>query len=164
MLLATLLLLLSASSSASDLPPGEGKAIVERTCVSCHALKVVTAKRASKEQWSTLVDQMISRGADLSDDEVEIVVDYLAKNFGPTKEPDGAEKNHSQSGLVNTNQGTASLLTGIPLTGTPGISRDQFASNMPYRNRNSSLKEWQYLSKLLGIEVREIENGKIEKK
>ena len=102
MLLATLLLLFSASSSASDLPPGEGKAIVERTCVSCHALKVVTAKRASKEQWSTLVDQMISRGADLSDDEAEIVVDYLAKNFGPAKEPDGGEKNHTQSGSMNT--------------------------------------------------------------
>ena len=96
MLLATLLLLFAASSSAATLPPGEGKAIVQRTCVSCHALKVVTAKRASKEQWSTLVDQMISRGADLSDDEVEIVVDYLAKNFGPAKNQTVARKSHSK--------------------------------------------------------------------
>jgi hypothetical protein len=162
MLLATLLLLFSASSSASDLPPGEGKAIVERTCVSCHALKVVTAKRASKEQWATLVDQMISRGADLSDDEIGIVVDYLGKNFGPTKEPDGSEKDHSQSGSVNTNKDTASLLTAIPLTGTSRISSNQFAPSMPYRNRNSSLKEWQDLSKLLGIDAGKDSNGKIE--
>jgi polyhydroxyalkanoate synthesis regulator phasin len=140
MLLATLLLLFSASSSASDLPPGEGKAIVERTCVSCHALKVVTAKRASKEQWSTLVDQMISRGADLSDDEAEIVVDYLAKNFGPAKEPDGGEKNHTQSGSMNRNQSMNQT------------SSDQFASSVPNRNRNTSLKEWHNLSKVLGIE------------
>ena len=78
MLLATLLLF-AAPSNVTTLPPGEGKAIVQRTCVSCHALKVVTAKKASKEEWSVLVDQMVSRGADLNDDEIEIVVDYLAK-------------------------------------------------------------------------------------
>ncbi len=93
MLLTTLFLFLSSAPAAKTLPPGQGKEIVQRSCVSCHALKVVTAKRASKEQWSALVDQMISRGADLNDDEVEVVVDYLAKNFGTTKAPAGG-KNH----------------------------------------------------------------------
>jgi mono/diheme cytochrome c family protein len=92
MLLTTVFLL--AALPHVNLPPGKGKAIVQRTCVSCHALKVVTTKRASKEQWSTLVDQMLSKGADLNDDEVEIVVDYLAKNFGTTKAPSrGPRKN-----------------------------------------------------------------------
>jgi len=60
-MLLTTVLLLAASAKPATLPPGKGKAIVQRTCISCHALKVVTAKRASKEQWSALVDQMISR-------------------------------------------------------------------------------------------------------
>jgi mono/diheme cytochrome c family protein len=94
MLLTTLFLFLSSAPVAKTLPSGQGKEIVQRSCVSCHALKVVTAKRASKEQWSALVDQMISRGADLNDDEVEIVVDYLAKNFGTTKARAGGKKGH----------------------------------------------------------------------
>jgi cytochrome c5 len=98
MLLETLLLFFATMPHATALPPGKGKAIVERTCASCHAIKVVTTKRASKEQWSTIIDQMLSKGADLNDDEVEIVVDYLSKNFGATKAPASAEKFQGQSG------------------------------------------------------------------
>jgi mono/diheme cytochrome c family protein len=106
-MLLTTILLLTASVNAAALPPGKGKAIVQRTCISCHALKVVTAKRASKEQWSALVDQMISRGADLNDDEVEIIVDYLARNFGAAKAPASTKNNHSQTGPVNGNNAAA---------------------------------------------------------
>jgi cytochrome c5 len=98
MLLETLLLLFATTPQATALPPGKGKAIVERTCVSCHAIKVVTTKKASKEQWATIVDQMLSKGADLNDDEVEIVVDYLSTNFPATKAPDAGEKFRSQAG------------------------------------------------------------------
>lgn len=95
------LLLLAAASSPASLPPGKGKAIVQRTCVSCHALKVVTTKRATKEQWSAVINLMLSKGADLDDDEVDVVVDYLAKNFGPTKASAGGEKKHNLVGSVN---------------------------------------------------------------
>lgn len=102
MLLTTLFLFLAAPPAVTHLPPGKGKAIVQRSCAGCHALRVVVAKRASKEQWSVLVDQMISRGAEIDDEEVEIVVDYLAKNFGVTKTPaigtKSATKNPTQSG------------------------------------------------------------------
>jgi len=106
-MLLTTVFLLAALPKVTTLPPGKGKAIVQRTCISCHALKVVNAKRASKEQWSALVDQMISRGADLEDDEVEIVVDYLARNFGTTKGPASTKNNHSQTGPVNGNNAKA---------------------------------------------------------
>jgi len=58
MFLATTFLLLAtapAATAAKSLPPGKGKAIVERTCASCHAIKVVTTKKASKDQWATIV-------------------------------------------------------------------------------------------------------------
>jgi mono/diheme cytochrome c family protein len=106
-MLLTTVLLLAASAKPGTLPPGKGKAIVQRICISCHALKVVTAKRASKEQWSVLVDQMISRGAELDDDEVEVIVDYLARNFGTTKVPASTKPNHSQTGPVNGNHAAA---------------------------------------------------------
>jgi mono/diheme cytochrome c family protein len=75
----------------SDLPPGEGKAIVERACIGCHALKVVSSKRATKKEWASVVDQMISRGAEVDDDEVETLIKYLSKNFP------AADKNSSPS-------------------------------------------------------------------
>src|ERR1700682_4690402 len=106
-MLLTTVFLLAASANAAALPPGKGKAIVQRTWISLHALKVVTAKRASKEQWSAIVDQMISRGADLNDDEVEIIVDYLARNFGTTKAPASTKNNHSPTGPVTGNNATA---------------------------------------------------------
>ena len=83
----TTLVYLAFAANVSSLPPGKGKAIVQRDCAGCHALKVITSKRATREQWSTLVDQMVSRGADVPDEEIETVVEYLNKNFGATKKP-----------------------------------------------------------------------------
>lgn len=90
--------MLAAPGNVTNLPPGKGKPIVQHACTGCHVLKVVTAKRASKEQWSVIVDQMMSRGAELEDEDVEIVVDYLSKNFGATKTPAATGKTHTQTG------------------------------------------------------------------
>jgi hypothetical protein len=73
-----------AQNDAAALPEGAGKAVIQRMCVGCHQISVITAKRATKEQWSTLVQQMVSRGADGSDEDINIVVDYLSKNFPAT--------------------------------------------------------------------------------
>lgn len=83
----TTLVYLAFAANVPSLPPGKGKAIVQRDCVGCHAIKVITSKRASRDQWSTLVDQMVSRGADVPDEEIETVVEYLNKNFGTSKKP-----------------------------------------------------------------------------
>lgn len=77
----------------ASLPDGPGKAIVLRACVQCHALKVVTSKRASADNWATTVNNMVNRGAVLSDDEMDEVIDYLSRNFKPapsdqTQQPD----------------------------------------------------------------------------
>jgi mono/diheme cytochrome c family protein len=67
------------------LPDGPGKEIVSRACVKCHSLDVVTNKRASQDEWAKTVDDMLNRGAELSDDEADKVVDYLSKNFKPAE-------------------------------------------------------------------------------
>lgn len=103
------ILLFAAASSPVKLPPGKGKAIVQRTCASCHALKVVTTKRATKDQWTAVINRMLSKGADLDDDEVDVVVGYLSKNFGAAKAAAGGEKKKDgQSGSANANRTTAS--------------------------------------------------------
>jgi cytochrome c5 len=65
------------------LPNGAGKPIVQRVCATCHTLKVVTTRRASQAEWAKTVDDMVNRGAELSDDDIDKVIDYLSTNFKP---------------------------------------------------------------------------------
>ncbi len=86
--LTTLALVSSAPAQAAapveaPLPEGPGKAIVQKMCVGCHAISVVTSRRATPEQWTNIVQQMVSRGADGTDEEIETVTRYLSTNFPP---------------------------------------------------------------------------------
>ncbi|HYA17774.1 MAG TPA: c-type cytochrome [Bryobacteraceae bacterium] len=80
-----LALFAAALSPAADLPDGPGKELVQKQCASCHGLYKVTDERKTEEEWAVEVDKMVATGATLSDAEFDIVVKYLAKNFGPEK-------------------------------------------------------------------------------
>ena len=73
--------------SAQGLPDGPGKDVVDTQCGSCHGLEQVTAHRDTKEGWGSVVDYMVSRGMATTDDEVKIIIEYLAKNFPPAPKP-----------------------------------------------------------------------------
>ena len=90
----TPVLYLAFFAATPTLPAGKGRTIVQRSCKGCHALKVVTAKRATKEQWKVLVDQMITRGAEVEDEEFDTLLTYLSRNFGPVKDKPGTTKAH----------------------------------------------------------------------
>ena len=79
------------------LPEGEGKAIVEAKCNQCHFLRRLTQMRWTHDNWEQKIawmrERIHERGAvDLTEQEVTIVVDYLAKNFSnttPKADPNG---------------------------------------------------------------------------
>jgi len=62
--------------------PTDAAALVNRVCSSCHAVEVVTNSKMDRESWKGTVDNMVSRGAIASPQEMSLIVDYLAKNFG----------------------------------------------------------------------------------
>lgn len=65
------------------LPPGETKALVERTCgQGCHSLEVVTSQRMSSNEWTAMVQTMIARGAPASEQEAAAIVNYLSSTLG----------------------------------------------------------------------------------
>lgn len=97
-----------AQSNNVNLPDGPGKPIVQRMCTGCHSLSTVTSKHATKEQWSNTVQQMVSRGADGTDEEIETVVDYLAKNFPPVKDDKSSTSPAPQSSMVPAHIGQPS--------------------------------------------------------
>jgi mono/diheme cytochrome c family protein len=73
----------SQPKSEVELPEGDGKAIATEYCQDCHKLTNVAKARKAPDDWHDTVQTMMDRGARLPQDKFEILVRYLAKNFGP---------------------------------------------------------------------------------
>lgn len=70
------------AQSQAALPPGTGRQVLERMCTRCHGLNVITGQRMNHNEWSDEVQDMISRGAVGTPEDVNQVVAYLTANFG----------------------------------------------------------------------------------
>jgi cytochrome c5 len=66
-----------------ELPDGDGKAIAMENCQACHKLTNLMKAHKSLDDWKDTVQTMIDRGANVPEDKVDILVQYLTKNFGP---------------------------------------------------------------------------------
>ena len=73
----------AAQSPPPQLPEGPGKELVEAVCTACHTLERVVAKRATKAEWQDKVLEMLQEDPDITQQERDQIVDYLAKNFPP---------------------------------------------------------------------------------
>ena len=73
------------SPSASEPTPvpteHPGKAIVASRCVGCHALNKIEQVRFNERGWTLLVDNMVSYGAQLSEEQKLLAVDYLVQTY-----------------------------------------------------------------------------------
>lgn len=134
--LAAGLLCIGPSAAAQD----ESKALLERACVKCHALAITTRQRNDKERWSAIVDDMVTRGAVLTDDEIEKIIDYLAKNLGPR---------------VNVNKASAE-----DLAKALEVPKAAAAAIVEYREKNGSFKNLENLKKVTAVDAKEIESRK----
>jgi competence ComEA-like helix-hairpin-helix protein len=129
---------LSAMALGQSLPEGPGKAVTERMCKPCHGLDNVVRERRTKDRWTEIVDDMVSRGAKGTDAEIDQVIDYLAAHFGAT---------------VNVNKAEAPELIGIL-----GLSAAAADAIVRYRAEKGSFKSIQDLMKVPGIDTKKIES------
>ncbi len=74
---------------AAELPDAPGRDTVKKVCAACHPAEVVLSKGMSREQWGSIVSNMIGRGAKGTDEEFAQIVDYLAKNLPPSANAPG---------------------------------------------------------------------------
>lgn len=74
----------SLAQNANPLPPGDGRDLVAVACSQCHYLGTIAKIRDGAPGWRIYVDNMVLRGAQLSQPEIETVVNYLAVNLGPS--------------------------------------------------------------------------------
>jgi photosynthetic reaction center cytochrome c subunit len=56
--------------------------LVNTVCASCHSLDRVKDKTADKDGWTTTVTRMKGLGANLTDEQVPVVVEFLTRAFG----------------------------------------------------------------------------------
>jgi mono/diheme cytochrome c family protein len=68
-------------------PPGPGLAIINEKCSVCHTTASVFSQHRSPDDWAATVQLMVDRGADLSPDETNVVIGYLAENFPAAAKP-----------------------------------------------------------------------------
>jgi mono/diheme cytochrome c family protein len=72
--------------SDDPLPEGKGKDVVMRLCSGCHAVTVFSKERHTPEKWASIVDSMVSRGMDATDEELDTINTYLSTNLAAPKE------------------------------------------------------------------------------
>jgi cytochrome c oxidase cbb3-type subunit 3 len=91
MLGLALVVLLRALGSAQQPPvqapemPEDSKAhdVFVRVCTKCHPAERATAEGRSRAQWeATIISMQTARGAVITPEEFDIVLDYLSKHFG----------------------------------------------------------------------------------
>ena len=75
----------AAPVADSTFAEGEGQPQVAAACAACHPAMIITGKRFSEEKWAEVVDQMIDKGAVVSDADYDVIVAYLARTYGEAK-------------------------------------------------------------------------------
>ena len=88
----------SAGAQAEvKLPDGKGKDVTQRVCSTCHGVNLFTGQRHTKEKWSSIIDTMVSRGMDASDENLATINNYLATNLAPQKDAPARPSDPSSS-------------------------------------------------------------------
>jgi cytochrome c5 len=76
------------SSPAATALPAEtsalsGAALLEERCSVCHSADRAKQAHKTSDEWDATVTRMIGKGAQLTNAEKKVLVDYLAATYGP---------------------------------------------------------------------------------
>lgn len=75
---------------AQDTNGNRGEQLQNADCLGCHDLRPIETASYDRDGWNTVVESMISKGADVKDADKPALVDFLVRNHGPL--PDGPGK------------------------------------------------------------------------
>ena len=71
----------TAASNSSAGSAAAGQALMQDRCSVCHSLTRVVSAQKTADQWKITVDRMINQGAQLTSQEEQTLIDYLAQNY-----------------------------------------------------------------------------------
>jgi quinoprotein glucose dehydrogenase len=78
----------AAAPAAANVSPeadARQRALLERVCADCHSIEQVTETRMSRARWVDTVNEMAGRGAQATDPEFELIIDYLTRHYGDAR-------------------------------------------------------------------------------
>jgi competence protein ComEA len=134
----------AATGAWAQLPEGPGKAETAKLCSQCHELDRSISLRQDRAGWQTTMDKMVALGLKGTDKQMQLVVDYLAKNFAAAEMP-----------RINVNKARA-----IELESGLSLRRSEAAAIIEYRTKNGNFKSLEDLKKVPGVDVAKIEAKK----
>jgi competence ComEA-like helix-hairpin-helix protein len=149
------------NASPSDdalLPDGPGKVLIKKDCNTCHSSSEITnGGGRSADDWSDVMNSMIDRGAVVSDDDANTIVQYLATNFAPGwKQKRGAAaaggsapaaaSTAGDNATVNVNKASAQ-----DLQSALGLTADEAAAIVHHREQSGNYKTWQDVAAVPGV-------------
>ena len=56
--------------------------MVTGRCIICHSLEMIAQQRQSREEWTVIVDRMITYGMPMEPGDRERMLTYLVKHLG----------------------------------------------------------------------------------
>ena len=137
--------LLAPAVPAAELPEGAGKDILLRACIGCHKAEEFLSYRHTKEEYQAIVQRMGQRGARASSEELDVIADYLAKNFLKVEDPN----------KINVNKATAKEIeTGL------NVTAKEAEAIVGYRERHGEYHAWGDLLVIYGVDGKKIEAAK----
>ena len=71
------------------LPRGPARQVILKSCTKCHGLDEYATRALDRQGWQKEIDSMKLKGATISDQDAQILLDYLVNTFGPNFVPAG---------------------------------------------------------------------------
>jgi mono/diheme cytochrome c family protein len=121
LLLAGVLGAQTQQSASSD--DDKGKSLVQSKCTKCHGLEEVETAYLDKDSWKETIEFMRTKGADLKDDEVAIIVNYLVKTYSSAS----SSTSGSDDATKKLVEGTCGSCHGMDIVTSAQKTKDEWA-------------------------------------
>jgi competence protein ComEA len=139
-------LALAGNAAAQSLPDGPGRELFETICSECHEPTKVIGQHKSREEWQAKVTEMLQEDQDVTQQEREIIVNYLAASFPqPAKVP----------AKVNVNKAAAA-----DLEAALDLSGKDAQAIVRYRSEKGNFKTLDDLKKVPGLDPAAVDSWK----
>jgi competence protein ComEA len=171
----------AANLDDSALPDGPGKDVLKKSCSPCHNASVIMTKPGhTDDEWADILNKMIGRGAVLSDEDGDTLMQYLSANFGPSwkgkpsassaaagaapgagkaasapqAQPANSAASSADSATVNVNKASAQ-----ELQAALGITASEAELIVRHREQFGNYKTWEDVSLVPGVPAVKIKDN-----
>jgi competence ComEA-like helix-hairpin-helix protein len=127
-----------AVAAGAQEPEDRPTVAFKRVCSSCHDAERILGARRTRTQWEEVIEKMIERGAEGTDDDFVAAEQYLLRT----------------SGRVNVNRALSKDIVAVL-----GLTEKDADAIAEYRKTNGDFKDFDELCKVPGIDLEKLKQG-----